>query len=62
VRYKINKSSKSKLLFTFLKEKIIIYGETIKKIREDKGLALKSVYIDVCSKTNAIKFEKGERL
>ncbi|GMA08111.1 transcriptional regulator [Tetragenococcus halophilus subsp. flandriensis] len=38
-----------------------IYGEIIKKIRQNKGLPLKSVYIDICSKTNAIKFEKGER-
>ncbi|USS88079.1 hypothetical protein M3M39_00910 [Fructilactobacillus hinvesii] len=39
-----------------------MYGETIKKIRLDKGFSLKSVYSDVCSKTNAIKFEKGERI
>ncbi|GBD60836.1 hypothetical protein KV134_08440 [Tetragenococcus halophilus] len=39
-----------------------MYGETIKTIRLNKGLPLKSVYIDVCSKTNAIKFENGERI
>lgn len=41
---------------------IILYGKTIKKIRINKGLLLKSVYLGVCSKTNAIKFEKDERI
>ncbi|GEN90529.1 hypothetical protein LQF61_01555 [Tetragenococcus koreensis] len=38
-----------------------MYGVVVKKIRLDKGLPLKSVYTEVCSKTNAIKFESGER-
>lgn len=38
-----------------------MYGITIKRIREDKNLPLKSVYLNICSKTNVIKFEKGER-
>lgn len=38
-----------------------MYGLMIRKIRMDKGMSLKSTYCDVCSKTNAIKFEKGER-
>lgn len=39
-----------------------MYGKTIKSIRVNKGLPLKSVYFGVCSKTNAIKFEKDERI
>lgn len=39
-----------------------MYGEIIKNIRLSKGLPLKSVYFDVCSKTNAIKFENGDRI
>ncbi len=38
-----------------------MYGPIIRKIRVDKGLPLKSIYSGICSKTNAIKFEKGER-
>ncbi|MHC5249281.1 helix-turn-helix domain-containing protein [Enterococcus sp. LJL90] len=38
-----------------------MYGITIRRIRKDKGLSLKEIYTGVCSKTNAIKFEKGER-
>ncbi|NVY96511.1 hypothetical protein HU830_04935 [Lactobacillus sp. DCY120] len=38
-----------------------MYGVVKKKIRESKGLPIKGVYYDICSKTNAIKFEKGER-
>lgn len=38
-----------------------MYGPTIKKIRTQRGLTLQAVYKDVCSKTNSIKFEKGER-
>lgn len=38
-----------------------MYGPTIKQIREDKSLSLKSAYVGICSKTNAIKFEHGER-
>ena len=39
----------------------IMYGKIIREIRLNKGLALKEVYAGICSKTNAIKFEKGER-
>jgi len=39
----------------------VMYGPEIKKIRVAKSLSLKSVYVGVCSKTNAIKFEKGDR-
>lgn len=38
-----------------------MYGPTIKKIRIQKGLTLQALYKDVCSKTNSIKFENGER-
>lgn len=38
-----------------------MYGIVIKQIREAKNFPLKSVYSGVCSKTNAIKFEKGQR-
>ncbi|HIW89956.1 MAG TPA: hypothetical protein H9869_08830 [Candidatus Ligilactobacillus excrementipullorum] len=39
-----------------------MYGETIRKIRISKDLPLKSVYFGICSKTNAIQFEKGDRM
>lgn len=39
-----------------------MYGETVKQIREAKNLSLKAVYTGICSKTNAIAFEKGERM
>ncbi|UQS82004.1 hypothetical protein MOO45_07385 [Bombilactobacillus folatiphilus] len=39
-----------------------MYGEVIKQIRLNKNLTLKAVYLDVCSKTNAIKFEQGLRI
>lgn len=39
-----------------------MYGLTIKKIRLAKDLALKSVYLGICSKPNAIQFEKGLRM
>ncbi|WP_220751868.1 Rgg family transcriptional regulator [Apilactobacillus xinyiensis] len=38
-----------------------MYGKTIKEIRIKKYLSLKMVYSGICSKTNAIKFEKGLR-
>ncbi|MEJ6348869.1 hypothetical protein R4Y45_06515 [Holzapfeliella sp. He02] len=38
-----------------------MYGPVIQKIRQGKNLSFKAVYTGVCSKTNAIKFEKGER-
>lgn len=38
-----------------------MYGPTIKRIRQGKDLSIKHVYTGVCSKTNAIKFENGER-
>ncbi|WP_416353561.1 hypothetical protein ACNAN0_00575 [Agrilactobacillus fermenti] len=39
-----------------------MYGPIIKQIRQDKDLPLKAVYTNVCSKTNAIKFENGDRV
>ncbi|UQS83068.1 Rgg family transcriptional regulator [Bombilactobacillus thymidiniphilus] len=35
---------------------------TVKQIRQQKDLTLKQVYVDVCSKPNAIAFEKDERM
>lgn len=50
------------LLLTFsFKGVVALYGPIIKKLRTQKGLSLQTVYKDVCSKTNSIKFEKGER-
>lgn len=40
----------------------MMYGEVIKQIRLNKNLPLKSVYFGICSKTNAVKFENGERM
>jgi HTH-type transcriptional regulator, pheromone-responsive regulator len=39
-----------------------MYGKTIRLIRISKNLQMKSVYQGICSKTNAIKFEKGDRM
>ena len=37
-------------------------GTIIKQIREDKGLTLEATYFNICSKTNAIAFERGKRM
>jgi len=39
-----------------------MYGRVIKEIRLSKSLPVKSVYNGICSKTNALKFEKGDRI
>lgn len=39
-----------------------MYGPTIKKIRLSKNISLKTLYTGICSKTNAIDFEKGNRM
>lgn len=39
-----------------------MYGTYIKKIRNNKDLTINSIYDGVCSKTNALKFENGERM
>lgn len=36
-----------------------MYGRTIRKIRKDKGLTLKEVYLGIVSKSFYIEFEKG---
>lgn len=39
----------------------MLYGPIIRRIRLSKGQQLQVIYRDICSKTNAIRFEKGEQ-
>ncbi|WEG73489.1 hypothetical protein [Vagococcus intermedius] len=39
----------------------MLYGPIIRRIRLSKGQQLQVVYHNICSKTNAIRFEKGEQ-